>query len=913
MLRATIKRIGFRSCSLRRWAMLRFSTVLLTAVIILGLSVPKLTENAQASTGTPDLNDKVLYTQSDFADLKPVPDSYQIAKAYFLPDYQEDMGGIEADPVDQCASLCPGYSKGLTSCPEGYTLEKCSKSGCGTYGRCVNNCPATVTLSSAEICLETCGGNCVKKEACPTSSLSVPNADKTACVCPEQYQKSCPANSIKGDLTCSANGETYYKCFCEAGYKCSQAVTYSTGCTGSCVKETASCSQGDYYENSTARAEIYKQWNSHNGIWVQTSLNSNSFCGYCRPKTCQELNSSYKDTDDSTETIGCTLVRPVPVSAGQQITCYKCDSCSSGYSGTPKSCTGKKYDPNNKGCTQCPVVTCSASEYSDSTNLSLSDPNMSCTSCTPQDIGGNLSSTVYKCTCAANYEREGNTCKPISACRQALNNNGLTVPSTGKVLTVFGASWAGPSVVLKNTIESNQDLITGCCQTKYQYVDVDTYSAVAQTCSATSVPTSLYHYYGTEMGRKTGNMSLSDILSFIGCDASCAPSASACKQQIDASGQFYGIEKESDFTNAPADKPLILINNITLSSDVTVKNNITSVTSSVASNYSQCTAGTYTLEALNNTITFRNDTLSNLAVSDINLDASKIVAYGTTFANTIPLITAGEMVIKRPVAASQSTIATNYNISQNLIVEDLLTIASSDGGLEEAYSQTLTLEDKTQLIIRNTIADVDIFQFDCSGSEFLNIYDATLNTTSFVCKNGTYGTYGTTNLLTSLEGMTNYPLGSPAELIIASSFKNSSGIDANDIEFKIGSKSRVVYNGWDNMPRFLVTLGGNDACLEASGYPQGGICSVDGAGYAIIKSTTPFPPQDLPYCCAGNNDYCCPENNDYCYHPSNSDPACYGGLIHTGSSSCIYRDDGGTSSNVGYQGISCSGVTQNYK
>ncbi len=328
MLRATIKKIGFRSCSLRRWTMLRFSTVLLTAVIILGLSAPKLTENAQASTGTPYLNDKVLYTQSDFADLKPVPDSYQIAKAYFLPDYQEDMGGVEADPVDQCASLCSGYSKGITSCPEGYTLETCPQTGCGTYGRCVNNCPATVTLSSAEICLETCGGNCVKKEACPTSSLSVPNADKTACICPEQYQKSCPTNSIKGTSTCSVNGETYYQCFCEAGYKCSQTVTYSTGCTGTCVKETASCSQGDYYENSTARATIYKQCNSNNGTWVQTSLNSNSFCGYCRLKTCQELNSSYLEQealqDEWSKNKTCNMISPAGTSNGLIITCWQC-------------------------------------------------------------------------------------------------------------------------------------------------------------------------------------------------------------------------------------------------------------------------------------------------------------------------------------------------------------------------------------------------------------------------------------------------------------------------------------------------------------------------------------------------------------------------------------------------------------
>ena len=342
--------------------MLRFRSILRAVIFILGGSV--LSQNASYAQNTfHHLNKNSIHTQSYSADLKPIASSQKLAKVYWLPDYHDFNGDLTGTPseVDQCAVLCSGYSKGVTSCPEGYTLEKCPKSGCGTYGRCVNNCPATVTLSSAEICLETCGGNCVKKEVC--SYPTTPNSGKTACVCPSQYQKSCPANSVKGTSTCSVNGETYVECFCKPGYKCNSYISGSSqpSCKGSCVTATV-CKDGKtYYETYSQMTTAKNNCLNENGKWVQNNYNISAsitaFCGKCTPKTCAEINSGYQESPTSTDGKSCTKLPRAPTSAGQTLTCYKC------------TCPETVEIPSNGYCAQkcgdncVKAITCESNQY----------------------------------------------------------------------------------------------------------------------------------------------------------------------------------------------------------------------------------------------------------------------------------------------------------------------------------------------------------------------------------------------------------------------------------------------------------------------------------------------------------------------------------------------------------------------
>ena len=298
--------------------------------------------------------------------------SYQIAKAYFLPDYQEDMGGIEADPVDQCASLCSGYlktnklcrvgetretcphsgcgnytrcvkntscstlcagySKGLTFCAEGEKLETCPQTGCGTYARCVEDCGATVTLGSSDICTETCGGNCVKKQTC--ASRTVPNDDKTACICdPSKYIAACPTNA-KQLTGCSTGTESTYTCFCKAGYKCTQYANTGSNlsCIGTC-EATSVCGSGEtYFETSSEESALKTACTNDNGVWSKRTypVNNghrytiNAYCGKCSPKTCAEINSNYQESSTSTDGKTCKKVMNIPATAGRFITCYNC-------------------------------------------------------------------------------------------------------------------------------------------------------------------------------------------------------------------------------------------------------------------------------------------------------------------------------------------------------------------------------------------------------------------------------------------------------------------------------------------------------------------------------------------------------------------------------------------------------------
>lgn len=217
-----------------------------------------LVGNAAAGTLPHTLASHNLYTQN----LKPISDSFQIAKSTFLPDSYDDLGlsGHENTKYnynkgDQCAAYP------LSSCPAGGSCIKCpfnrkklKVTSCGTPyllsgGTCV--CPTAKPLTCTnDKCSKYCGSTCIEKSCSPTAdqtncSNGTQACDDGCCGTKRQCCVPCvnkittkPANSSYTTSSCTDGSGSHQ---IQTGWTCNSGY-HQTGstCTKDCIVQNCS-------------------------------------------------------------------------------------------------------------------------------------------------------------------------------------------------------------------------------------------------------------------------------------------------------------------------------------------------------------------------------------------------------------------------------------------------------------------------------------------------------------------------------------------------------------------------------------------------------------------------------------------------------------------------------------------------
>lgn len=231
------------------------------------------------------------HTYTYTAELKPISNSFQLAKSIFLPDRFEDLGLSDYDTLhsDYNIGNCDAYP--LTLCPSGTRCEACpfntrrfrtfecvapyQMSG----GKCV--CPPAVSLNGDnEVCSQYCGNTCIEKTCSPSPNQTGCTNGTQSCDngCGQKTRQCCVACSNKVTSKPANATYTYTECYdgsnhqiqsgwtCNSGYHkennscekdcvsnpCS-AFTLSECPSGytctSCTKTAADCStSGTYYQ-----------------------------------------------------------------------------------------------------------------------------------------------------------------------------------------------------------------------------------------------------------------------------------------------------------------------------------------------------------------------------------------------------------------------------------------------------------------------------------------------------------------------------------------------------------------------------------------------------------------------------------------------------------------------------------------
>ena len=244
-----------------------------------------------------------LYTHTfpHIAELKPAPDSFQLAKATFLPEASEDFdfSGASSNNNHNRGDNCDGYP--FSACPTGGSCSPCPfnhrklrVTGCQSpylyqNGNC--NCPPEKPLSCAnDKCTQYCGSTCIAKSCSPTADQTNCTNGNQACDdgCCGTNRKCCvpctdkitgkPSNSSYTYSSCTDGSgshsiQTGWKCnsgyhqsgsSCEkdcivqncSGYTLSTCPTY--GICSSCTKTAASCSTNGTYRKLDSCQSGYK-------------------------------------------------------------------------------------------------------------------------------------------------------------------------------------------------------------------------------------------------------------------------------------------------------------------------------------------------------------------------------------------------------------------------------------------------------------------------------------------------------------------------------------------------------------------------------------------------------------------------------------------------------------------------------
>lgn len=219
-------------------------------------------------------------TNTYTAELKPIPNSFQLAKTTFLPDRFEDLGLSDYDTLhgDYNIGNCDAYP--LSSCPDGTRCESCPFNAkkfralsCTlpyvmSGGTCV--CPPTVSLTYAnDKCVKYCGSNCIQKTCTPTANQSnctngTQNCDNN---CGQNTRKCCIACTHKVTSKPENSSYTYSSCFdgsnkqIQTGWECDPGYhEKSDYCEKDCISNPCSgydlteCPSGYTCESCTITA-----------------------------------------------------------------------------------------------------------------------------------------------------------------------------------------------------------------------------------------------------------------------------------------------------------------------------------------------------------------------------------------------------------------------------------------------------------------------------------------------------------------------------------------------------------------------------------------------------------------------------------------------------------------------------------
>ena len=380
--------------------------------------------NALASNVS--LHNTPAYIQHE---LKPIPNSFQLAKATFLPDYAEGpFSGYKLDgdynqkgncddedtlyTKQNCtypkavvaASSCPflpGYYTDckclpqfkLTSCKSPYILggDSCE----GKYEKCV--CPATVSLVYAnDKCTQYCEGKCIKKSCSPT-------ANQTGCT--------------NGTQSCDDGcGGTSRKC-------CIPCTNKITSKPENSSYTYSSCTDG----NGTK--QIQNGWKCNKGYHEKN--------GECE-KDCISNNCSGYPLSSCPTNANCSKCTITATNCSTDGVRYKIDSCNSGYILSGNSCRAKTCEEQGQKtcngsciatsacCGDCPsgkkcsngtcIDSCTADSCSGYT-LSSCPTGASCSSCTIKNSDCSTGATKYKKTgCKSGYKDCNGSCISKSSC-----------------------------------------------------------------------------------------------------------------------------------------------------------------------------------------------------------------------------------------------------------------------------------------------------------------------------------------------------------------------------------------------------------------------------------------------------------------------------------------------------------------
>ena len=267
------------------------------------------------------LLDTDSHTYTHIAELKPIPNSYQLAKATFLPEATDDFGfsGSSLENGHNQGDNCNGYP--LSACPTGASCIKCPfnykkfrVTGCKSpYLQNGNtcSCPAAKPLTCTnDKCTQYCGSTCIAKSCSPTADQSNCTNGTQACDdgCCGTNRKCCipctdkitdkPANSSYTYSSCTDGSgshsiQTGWKCdsgYHQSGDSCIKNCTLPA-CSGISSKPgnssytTASCT------DCSGTKTINTGWTCNSGYVAM-----NSSCVPCTSSLTFRTSSGYTYT-----------------------------------------------------------------------------------------------------------------------------------------------------------------------------------------------------------------------------------------------------------------------------------------------------------------------------------------------------------------------------------------------------------------------------------------------------------------------------------------------------------------------------------------------------------------------------------------------------------------------------------------
>lgn len=262
---------------------------------------------AEIGLDSVSLNNTPHIQHNTTIELKPISDSYKLARLQYLPELTDSENGWAGNTISSVTPKndCSAYP--LSSCPKGGNCNKCPIGAGYKLNSCTSpyifsgntcRCPATVALTNPnDKCTQNCNGNCIAKSC-------TPNTDKTNCTNGTQTcNNGCGQNTAKCCVACNDTTITI---------PLNSSYTYTSCTDGNGTKNIKTgwqCNSG-YHKTSSNTCEKDCIANNCSG-YTLTSCPANGTCSTCT-KTAANCST------DGTK--------------------YKLDSCTSGYTKSGNTC-----------------------------------------------------------------------------------------------------------------------------------------------------------------------------------------------------------------------------------------------------------------------------------------------------------------------------------------------------------------------------------------------------------------------------------------------------------------------------------------------------------------------------------------------------------------------------------------------